>query len=365
MLKTDILKTNIKKKRIKVKNIDDFIKVLNDEGYDKNKSYCIDKDDLDKSVLKYLNNDITYTAKNLSDLLEYFKEIDIFESSHKELCEKINHVKTLNIYRTEYDRKSCAQEDVDEILKVVEKIKDDISEKADECERFRINNIERELNKEYIYAKDIELLKKMVSFENKEIEENYNAEEKVKRVSVNIKDNISTRYIPVENGSIEYHDHLNNNIPRIQRLINNLHRYITEDEFDDSIYSINQSETLNDSINIAVAMYDNNEYKAISGSNEVLDYCASPHIKEARFESNKVNKLGKLGTGYNRVNDSEKKIFEKIHKEIEEKKVRDNGELILYSKWEPCPSCYYVIYQFCRIHPDIKVKVKYINRYGE
>lgn len=96
----------------------------------------------------------------------------------------------------------------------------------------------------------------------------------------------------------------------------------------------------------------------------MLDYCASPHIDKAKFESNKVNKRGKLGIGYNRVNDSEKKIFEHIHKLIEEKKIKDNGELVLYSKWEPCPSCYYVIHQFCEIHPDVDVKVKYINTYG-
>ena len=65
-------------------------------------------------------------------------------------------------------------------------------------------------------------------------------------------------------------------------------------------------------------MYDNKEFKAISGSNEIEDYCKAPPIKEASFKSSKVNKLGNLGIGYNRVNDSEKKILEEIHKQIED-----------------------------------------------
>lgn len=359
-----ILESNIKKKRIKIQNVYDFREVVK---YEKNKkrNLLTKKDmDLDEKILKYLNDGITYTAKNLDDLLDYFRKIDTFEDNHKKLCELISHIKILNIDRVEYDRKACIQENVDKIIDIVENIKSYISSRASEDEKLRIQNIEKELDKEYLYAKDIELLKKMISFENKEIDEEYDCCEKVNTVSINIKDNISSTYIPVETGSIEYHYHLDNNIPRIKRLIKNLHKYIVEEDYDKSIYRINQSEALNDSINIAVAVYDNKEYKAISGSNEVLDYCASPHIDKAKFESNKVNKRGKLGIGYNRVNDSEKKIFEHIHKLIEEKKIKDNGELVLYSKWEPCPSCYYVIHQFCEIHPDVDVKVKYINTYG-
>lgn len=359
-----ILDNNIKKKRIKIQNIDDFRKALEYEENKEGNLLKIKDIDLDENTLKYLNDDITYTAKNLEDLFDYFRKMDTFENNHKKLCKMMSHIKTLNIDRVEYDRKACVQENVDEIINIVENIKSNISFRADDTEKVRIHKIEKELDEEYLYAKDIELLKKMISFENKEIDEEYNSCEKVNTVSINIKDNISSRYIPVQSGSIEYHYHLDNNIPRLKRLIKNLHKYIVEEDYNKSIYRINQSEALNDSINIAVAVYDNEEYKAISGSNEVLDYCTSPHIDKARFESNKVNKRGKLGIGYNRVNDSEKKIFERIHKLIEEKKIRDNGELVLYSKWEPCPSCYYVIHQFCKIHPDVEVKVKYINTYG-
>ena len=78
-----------------------------------------------------------------------------------------------------------------------------------------------------------------------------------------------------------------------------------------------------------------------------------------------MNKLGKLGIGYRRVNDSEKKIFEEIHKQIKNKVLKDKGEIILYSKWQPCQSCYYVISQFCALYPNVKVKVKYDKKYGE
>ena len=137
------------------------------------------------------------------------------------------------------------------------------------------------------------------------------------------------------------------------------------DENEKKSFKIDQSKALQDSINIAVAMYDNKEFKAISGSNDIEDYCKAPPFKEAIFKSSKVNKLGKLGIGYNRVNDSEKKILEEIHKQIEEKELNDYGKLTLYSKWEPCPSCYFVISQFCEKHPKISVEVKYNKKYGE
>lgn len=358
----NISKNNIKKKRIKVSNIDEFFNILDHELI---KEKGIDDISQNNYLEKHLSSNITYIAENIEDLLDYFKKIDIFENNHKRLCEIIKDIDILNIYRLEYDRKACVQEDVDEIIKIIEGFKNDISFKTDIYEMRMADEIEKELDEEYIYTKDIELLKKMILFENTKMDEEYNADEKVNRISVKIKDNISNRYFPVEKGSIEYHQHLNNNIPRLKRLIKNLHKYISIEDDNKSISRINQSEALNDSINIAAAVYDNKKYKAISGSNEVLDYCTSPGIDKAEFISYKVNKLGKLGTGYNRINDSEKKILERIHKEIEEKKVRDDGELVLYSKWEPCPSCYYVMYQFCKIHPKIKVKVKYFNKYGE
>ena len=151
----------------------------------------------------------------------------------------------------------------------------------------------------------------------------------------------------------------------MQRLTNNIDKYMKVCEKEKTTFKIDQSKALQDSINIAVAIYDNKEFKAISGSNEITNYCTAPPIDTAVFKSSKVNKLGKLGIGYDRANDSEKKILEEIHKQIEAKVLKNEGTLMLYSKWEPCPSCYFVISQFCRHYHNIKVQVKYIKKYGE
>ena len=95
----------------------------------------------------------------------------------------------------------------------------------------------------------------------------------------------------------------------------------------------------------------------------MLDYCTVVPMDKSAFISRKVNKLGELGVGYNRVNDSEKKILEEINKQIENGKLKDEANLILYSKFEPCPSCYYVISQFMNKYPKIKIHVKYKEKY--
>ena len=151
----------------------------------------------------------------------------------------------------------------------------------------------------------------------------------------------------------------------MQRLIKNLNNYMEASQKEKTTFKIDQSKALQDTINIAVAIFDNKEFKAISGSNNITNYCTTPPPDAAVFKSCRVNKLGKLGIGFNRVSDSEKKIFEEIHKKIEAKVLKNYGNLILYSKWEPCPSCYFVISQFCTHHPHIKVQVKYSKKYGE
>ncbi|MDZ5001040.1 hypothetical protein GNF79_18645, partial [Clostridium perfringens] len=155
--------------------------------------------------------------------------------------------------------------------------------------------------------------------------------------SIEIPKEINYQYIKSKKGTVEYHQHLSNNIPRMQRLIRNMDKYMKVDEKEKTTFKIDQSKALQDSINIALAIYDNKEFKAISGSNNITNYCIAPPLERAIFKSIKVNKLGKLGVGYNRVNDSEKKIFEEIHKQIEAKVLKNEGNLILYSKWEPCP----------------------------
>ena len=290
----------------------------------------------------------------------------LFENEHNKLCEKISEVKKLIIDRIEYEREMSSQDNVYDIQKAIEEIKSDISIiRISEEEKAKLEDLEKELDKDYLYAKDIELLKKMVIIKKESVNEKYNAETKTRTISIEIPNHISYHYIKPKKGTVEYHEHLSNNIPRMQRLIKNLNKYMKTYENEKATFKIDQSKALQDTINIAVAVFDNKEFKAISGSNNITSYCTQPPEDSAIFESCKVNKLGKLGIGYNRVFDSEKKILEEIHKQIEAKVLKNEGTLMLYSKWEPCPSCYFVMSQFCKYHPDINVQVKYNKKYGE
>lgn len=366
-----------KRNRIKISNIHDFKSSLRKEGY---KISEYDEEDITEKIVKTFNldksvaerlkvcindNEITYKANDIDDFIDYIEKIVLFEEEHNKLCEKMNEVKKLHIDRVEYEREPGVQDNVKHMLEVIEKTKNNICRAINTEEKARLKELEIEIDKNYIYAKDIELLKKMIFLKKEDVKEEYNDKTRTKTISIEIPENIKCEYIKAKEGSVEYHDHLNNNIPRIKRLRKNINKYMKNDENEKKSFKIDQSKALQDSINIAVAMYDNKEFKAISGSNDIEDYCKAPPFKEAIFKSSKVNKLGKLGIGYNRVNDSEKKILEEIHKQIEEKELNDYGKLTLYSKWEPCPSCYFVISQFCEKHPKISVEVKYNKKYGE
>lgn len=366
-----------KRKRLKINNLDAFKDALKDEGHlfnefnqgefnEKIKSiFQLDIRDLEALYEYLLAGEITYIASDTGDFIDYIKKVKLLEEAHKRIFEKISVINQVTIDRIEYEREIKIKDDVSGIIREIESIKNKVSETISEDENAKLDYLEKEIEKEYLYAKDIELLKKMITLGNENLKTNYDKKTKVKSISIKMPDKISHGYIPAKKGSIEYHHHLNNNIPRINRLIKNLHKYMKADSMNKAAFKINQSSALQDSINIAVATYDNREFKAISGSNNITNYCKAPSEDEMNFISCKVNKLGELGIGYNRLYDSEKKIFEEIHKQIEEKTLKNEGELILYSKWEPCLSCYFVISQFCKIHPKIKVQIKYNKKYGE
>lgn len=373
----DILLKKRKKERIKINNINDFKDALKNEGYkineldeEKFKEIITKAFNVDNSVIERLHIDIketniTYRANDIRDFMNYIEKIILFEKEHNKLCNKISKVKKLNIDRVEYEREPSSQDKVEDIIKDIEEIKSHISIIISDEENARLEKLEKEIDKDYLYAKDIELLKKMVLIRNEDVKEKYNTKTKTKTISIEIPKQINHNYITPKKGSVEYHEHLINNIPRMQRLTKNINKYMKVYGKEKATFSIDQSTALQDSINIAVATYDNKEFKAISGKNDITGYCIAPPKELAVFKSSKVNKLGKLGIGYDRVNDSEKKIFEEIHKQIEAKILKDEGNLILYSKWEPCPSCYYVISQFCKNHPQIKVQVKYSKKYAQ
>ncbi|MGL5352386.1 MAG: deaminase domain-containing protein [Clostridium sp.] len=383
MTEINITLNKEKKERIRINNIEDLKAELTKEGYSIDnlndiefkdfitKTFQIDNSVVD-NAFTCLDNEITYRADDSRDFIDYIEKIVTFEDEHIKLFEKIGNIKKLIIDRVEYEREPSLRDNVEHIIKEIENIKSKISRIENLEEKEVIDNLEKEIDNDYVYTKDINLLrrillesKKHLSREKENLKEQYNDKTMTKTIVMELPNKIDTGYIKAKKGSVEYHEFLSNNIPRIRRLIKNIDKYLETVENEESTFRINQSNTIQDSINIAMAIFNNREFKAISGKNNIEGYCIAPKVEDAVFECSKVNKLGQLGVGYKRVNDSEKKIFEEINKKIEEGVLQSEGNLILYSKWEPCPSCHYVISQFCSKYPNIKVKVKYIKKYGE
>lgn len=364
------------KKRIKIRDIEDLKKALLEkniilQSYNELnlkeiflKDFDIDTNVFNKIYCSIKEGLITYKVEDINDFIDYIKNIIIFEDEHKKLCEKLNKIKILKIDRVEYDRIPSIQDDVEHILKIVDYIKEAISAEIDDEGKLKLNSLEDEVDRDYVYAKDIELLKKIIIYNNNNIKEEYDESSQTKTLLIEVPNNINFDYIKAENGSVEYYQHIKSYIPRMKRLIRNIDKYIEVEEIN-GVFKINQSTAIQDSVNMAIAVFNNQEFRAVSGKNDIKNSCKLVSLEEAVFESCKVNKLGKLGIGYNRVNDSEKKIFEYINKKIEDKELNPEGNLTLYTKWQPCPSCYYVISQFINKYPKIDIKVKYYKEYGE
>ena len=365
---------SIKKDRIKIRTMKDFNKALQNENYNFNvlteeefKEKIINELNVNNKICEEMyrtlkNGNITYKVNGIIDFIDYIESIIIFEDEHSKLCETISKIKTLIIDRVEYERILTTQDDVDHILKIIEETKKSISIKINEEGKVKLESLEDEIDRDYVYAKDIELLKRMIICNNKNIKEEYDENSQTKTLFIEIPQNIDFDYIKSEKGTVEYYKHIKTYIPRMKRLIKNLDKYIIKYN---NTYKINQSNAIQDSVNMAIAIYGGKEFRAVSGKNDIENSCTLIPLGKEYFKSCKVNKLGKLGIGYNRINDSEKKILEKIHKLINDGSLSDEGELILYSKWEPCPSCYYVISQFIKKYPKIDLKVMYYKEYGE
>lgn len=366
---------SIKKDRIKISSIKDFNKMLQKEDYNVGllseiefKKEIINEFNINNKIYEEIykildKGNITYKVRGVKEFIDYIECEIIFEDEHNRLCRKISEVKTLIIDRVEYERILTTQDDVEDILKIIEETKKSVSGKINEEGKVKLESLEDEINRDYIYAKDIELLKRMILFNNKNVKEEYDEKSQTKTLFIDIPKNIGFDYIKAEKGSVEYYQHIKSYIPRMKRLIKNLDKYIIE--YSNSTYKINQSTAIQDSVNMAIVIYNGKEFRAVSGKNDIENSCTLIPQGQEYFKSCKVNKLGKLGIGYNRINDSEKKILEKIHKLIENGSLHDEGDLILYSKWEPCPSCYYVINQFIKKYPKIKLKIMYYKEYGE
>ena len=374
------IKNKIEKQMIKVNTLKDLKEALEKEGFNINKNdeesfkeefktlFQVNKVLLEEIYKVLKKSEITYRAKDVKEFIDYIDKTIIFEKLNNNLAEEIKKIKTLIIYRVEYEsddkeRVKIYKEDLTQIFKAVEEIKEKISFRMSEDEKLNLEVIEKEVGEEIIFSKDIEVIKKMILINENTKKEIYDKGTRVRRIEIEVPEEINLNYIKAEKGSIEYYQHIKSNIPRLNRLIKNLNKYMEVYDVKEKIFKINQSNLVQDTVNIAFATFDNRVFKAISGSNEVEGYCKITKEVGKYFESYNVNKLGELGIGYNRVNDSEKKILEEINKNIEKKLLKDEGELILYTKWEPCPSCYYVIVQFLEKHPNIRIKIRYNDRY--
>ena len=311
---------NRKKLRVRIKDKKEFRNVLKNEGFEikdfkeeKIKELLLNEfivnDNTLRKMKECINDEIAYRVDDIKDFIDYIEKILLFEKNHKLLVSKINNMDEFYIDRIEYEKEVQFQEEIYNLMEIVEEIKLKTKEEISEEERERLINLEKEIEEEYLYAKDIELLKSMVIKNNCKVKESYNRDTKVKRLLIKSEERLGYGYVKAKKGTVEYHEYLNRNIPRMRRLIKNIDKYIEKDKVHIGKIRINQSKTLQDSINVAVALFNGKEFKAISGSNEIIGYCEGRKEEKQAFKSMKVNKIGKLGIGYNRINDSEKKIF--------------------------------------------------------
>lgn len=373
------MKENIKKKRLKIKNIEDINYILHESGFKNinlneenfrsefNKLFKLDEELLE-SIFMSLKDEVIYKIKDIKEFVDYIEKINLFEDLNIRLSNKLKYIKTFVIDRVEYESDDNERVKINNIdlsleAKRIEKIKDKVSFIMNEEEKSYLKNLETIFSENIVFSKDIEIIKKMILNEENLKLENYDENTKVRSIEIKLPKELNFDYIKADKGSVEYYNTIKLNLPRVHRLVNNLDKYLEKLDSEKGKFKINQSELIQDTTNFALVKFNDKYFKAISGKNEVEGYCRSPKIGDENFESYNVNKLGKLGIGYNRINDSEKKILEEIHNKIENNMLKDEGDLILYTNLEPCPSCYLVIKQFLEKHPKINLKVKYNYKY--
>ena len=215
---------SIKKDRIKISSIKDFNKMLQKEDYNVGllseiefKKEIINEFNINNKIYEEIykildKGNITYKVRGVKEFIDYIECEIIFEDEHNRLCRKISEVKTLIIDRVEYERILTTQDDVEDILKIIEETKKSVSGKINEEGKVKLESLEDEINRDYIYAKDIELLKRMILFNNKNVKEEYDEKSQTKTLFIDIPKNIGFDYIKAEKGSVEYYQHINKSL---------------------------------------------------------------------------------------------------------------------------------------------------------
>ena len=219
---------SIKKDRIKISSIKDFNKMLQKEDYNVGllseiefKKEIINEFNINNKIYEEIykildKGNITYKVRGVKEFIDYIECEIIFEDEHNKLCEKINKIKTLIIDRVEYERILTTQDDVEHILKIIEETKKSISTKINEEGKIKLEALEDEINRDYVYAKDIELLKRMIICNNKNVKEEYDEKSQTKTLFIEIPQKIGFDYVKAEKGTVEYHQHIKSYIPRMR-----------------------------------------------------------------------------------------------------------------------------------------------------
>ena len=138
-IQINTLLNKTKRNRIKINNLDEFKDALKKEVYEINdfngerfKEELINIFKVDRILIENLysdfnNPEIIYKVYDIMDLIDYIKKIMLFENEHNKLCRKISKMSKITVYRVEYERKPSVQDDVEYILRIIEKLKKNIS----------------------------------------------------------------------------------------------------------------------------------------------------------------------------------------------------------------------------------------------
>lgn len=82
---------------------------------------------------------------------------------------------------------------------------------------------------------------------------------------------------------------------------------------------------------------------------------------QSNFEVIQTNARREYGQGFHRSNDTEYKLLEELSRHLNP---QDQGQIYLYTTLEPCLSCDYVIIQFSKKYPYIKMRIYYQKSYN-
>ena len=167
MTKQYMTSKNKKKQRLKITNLNDLKQALLQEGYTEidfeentykdsiSKNFKVENSVIDMMYETLNKSEVTYRADNVKNFIEYMENIYLFQNEHNKLIEKIKDISKLNIDRVEYERIITTQDNVNHMINDIERIKKEVSMKINEKDIYRIEDIEKQLDNDHVYTRDI------------------------------------------------------------------------------------------------------------------------------------------------------------------------------------------------------------------